>query len=240
MRHLLFLIAILLFSECFAQRTIDVGKEDVRLGTSNFNVVGGTPFLNVKYVRLVEGSPYFKDKWMKGILISTGDEQYKNLTLKLDLIDNKIHYKDEKGNEFIATTPVKEAVLTDDAGNNYKFVRISTLQKTNVPVKDGWCLWLGSGAAALYKFFNKNVYEQTPYNSATTEQYIKTTEKYMVVYNNLLIEIKKIKDAPGVLANKKAELEEYLKNKDNAKESMDDRFAHLIEYYNSLFPEEKK
>jgi hypothetical protein len=78
-----------------------------------------------------------------------------------------------------------------------------------------------------------------PYGSATTEQRIKTTEKYLVLYNNAFLEVKKIKDVPSILANKKKELEVFLKNNDDQKASMDDRFVKLIEYYNTLFKEQK-
>ena len=48
-----------------------------------------------------------------------------------------------------------------------------------------------------------------------------------------------MKDVPSLLSNKKKELEEFLKNKDDEKASMDDRMIKLIEFYNSL-PKEKK
>ncbi|MFL5809507.1 MAG: hypothetical protein ACJ749_08290, partial [Flavisolibacter sp.] len=63
---------------------------------------------------------------------------------------------------------------------------------------------------------------------------MRTNESYLFYYNNTLMEIKKIKDAPSVLANKKTELEEFLKNKDDKKLSMDERFKALIDHYNSL------
>ena len=47
-------------------------------------------------------------------------------------------------------------------------------------------------------------------------------------------------EAPEVLAYKKAELEDFLKNKDDKKASLDDRFAALIEYYNSFTAKDKK
>jgi hypothetical protein len=53
------------------------------------------------------------------------------------------------------------------------------------------------------------------------------------------LEVKKIKDLPTVLANKKKELEDFLKKNDDEKASMDDRMVKLIEYYNSLVKGQK-
>jgi hypothetical protein len=128
-------------------------------------------------------------------------------------------------------------VLTDAFGNNFRFIHSSALpQQPSNPLKVGWYQWLHSGTASLYKYFNKSMSESTPYGSATIEQKIKTKEKYMVSYNNAFIEIPKLKDAPAILANKKSEMESFIKDKDDSKKSMDDRFVALIEYYNSLFP----
>jgi hypothetical protein len=239
MRRILAAIFMLSTQFCFSQRTVDVTNGDTRVGQNALVVVSGTPFVNEKYVSLVEGSPYFNEEWLKGVLVGQNGQEYKGLQIKLDLIENSIHYKDEKGNELITTTPIKEVVLTDALGNNYKFVHSSSLPETATNLKKGWYLWLCSGTASLYKYYDKNILEHTPYNSATTEQKVRTTEKYLVLYNNAFVEVKKLKDAPAVLANKKTELEEFLKNKDSKDLSLDDRFLALVEYYNSLFTEKK-
>lgn len=224
---------------CSAQRTVDVTNGDVRVGATTVNVVNGTPFVNTKFVRLVDGTPYFSDDWMKAVLVGTDNYNYKGQMVKLDLFDNRVHYQDEKQVELVTTTPLKELVLTDAQGNNYRFVKGSVIQQTTPQKQESWFLWLASGTASLYKLFDKKLIEETPYNSATTEQHIRTTEKYMVLYNNGLMEIKKLKDAPAVLANKKSELEDFLKNKDDKNKSMDERFIALIDYYNSLVKEQK-
>jgi hypothetical protein len=223
---------LLLAKENFAQKTVDVTKGDTRPGTNAFIVVSGSPFINEKYVSLVEGSPYFREEWMKGVLIGQNGQEYKDLSLKLDLFDDKIHYKDAKGVELVATTPIKEVVLTDAMGNSYKFIHGSSLPPDDL--KQTWLLLLSQGSVPLYKYFDKRISEYRPYNSATTEQRIKTTEKYCVVDKGTVKEIKKLKDVPSVLSDKKTELEDFLKNKDDKNARMDDRFRALIAYYNQL------
>ena len=239
---MLFLAFILAsFTGAFAQqRVVDVSNGDHNIGPSSFFTVAGTPFVSEKYVRLVEGTPYFRNEWMKGVLVGEKGQEYKGYDVKLNLHDPQILYKDEKGNELIATTRIKEVVLTDAFGGNYKFIHSSFMPVTASPLKEGWYQWLVSGTGSLYKYYNKTLNEQKPYNSATFEQRISTKETYLVHVNNAFLEIKKLKDAPEVLAFKKAELEDFLKNKDDKKAGMDDRFAALIEYYNSLTAKEKK
>src|SRR5215212_8987631 len=84
-----------------AQTVIDVNKVQNAPGQSLYFIVGGVPFVNAKFVSLVEGTPYYKDEWLKGSLVSTEGKEFKNLLLKLDLVDNEVHYQDEKGNELI-------------------------------------------------------------------------------------------------------------------------------------------
>jgi len=231
-------ILFLLSQTCSAQQVIDVSKQDVQVGANLFYSVGGEPFVNAKFVNLVEGTPYFKDEWLKGIVVDKTNHEYKGISIKIDLLDNFVHYLDEKEKELIVTTPIKEIVLTDASENNYRFIHSSSFENSTNATKDSWYLWLSTGTASLYKTFKKSLSEMRPYGSATTEQRIKTSEKYFVLYNNAFLEVKKIRDAPSVLANKKAELEVFLKNKDDQKASMDDRFVKLIEYYNSLFKEQ--
>lgn len=212
-------------------KTVDVDKNDANTGSAYF-AVGGVPFVNTKFVRLTEGSPYFKDEWSKGLLFLEGNKQYKGL-LKLDLYSNEVHYQDAKGNDFIATLPVKKVVFTD-ALATFSFVHASLLPKSTVPLKASWYLELYSDSASLYKYFVKQLTENRPYNSATYEQKIQTVDVYRVHYNNSAVEIKKLKDAPSLFGDKKAALEAYLKTGDDKKASMDDRMIAFVAYLNSL------
>ena len=238
MRYFFAAAFFMLVHSCFGQRVVDVSK-DVQLSPNMFYAVGGEPFVNVKFVNLVEGTPYFNEDWLKAVVVDKADHQYKDVSVKIDLVDNNVHYLDEKQKEMILTTPVKEVVLTNASGDNFKFVHSSSFEKSVNVSKEGWLLWLCTGQASLYKTFVKTLSETRPYGSATTEQRIQTTEKYLILYNNAFLEARKIKDVPSVLANKKKELEAFLKNNDDQNATMDDRFVKLIEYYNSLLKETK-
>ena len=233
MRCLITFFMLLLFQFCSAQQVVDVSKQDFHVGPNTFFVSGGEPFVTAKFVNLVEGTPYFKDEWLKGIVVDGASNELKDIKLKIDLVDNNVHYLDLQEKEFIATIPIREVVLTE-TGNNYRFVHSISLEKVNNVEKNKWYMWLVSGTASLYKKFEKDLSEFKGYGSATVEQRIKTREKYLILINNSFLEVKKIKDVPSLLPSKKKELEEFLKTKDDQKASMEDRMVKLIEYFNSL------
>lgn len=239
MRFIILCCCLALFQTSMAQQVVDVSKQDVQVGSNIFFAVGGEPFINVKFVNLVEGTPYFKEDWLKGVVIDKADHQYKDVSIKIDLVDNNVHYLNQQQKEIVVSTPLKEIVLTNGTGDNFRFIHSSSFEKTIKVPKEGWYLWLCTGQASLYKTFVKTLFETKPYGSATTEQRIQTTEKYQVLYNNAFFDVKKIKDVPSILSDKKNELEAFLKTKDDAKASMDDRFVKLVEYYNSLLKEQK-
>jgi len=229
----------LIFIACLqiasSQKVVDVSKSDLPVGGNTFYSVGGAPFVDSKFIKLVEGTPYFRKDWMNASIIMPFGREYKDIEVKLNLFDQQLHYKGEKDMELVATTPIKEVIISDPSNDSkYHFVHSSFIPVTNASPKKGWFQRLDSGAASLYKTFTKEISENKPYGSATVEQKMSTTETYLVYYNNTLMEIKKIKEAPGVLANKKKELEEFLDKKDNKKTSLDERMKALIKFYNSL------
>jgi hypothetical protein len=228
MRLLTFAFLLLLAFEGNSQQVVDVSKQDVRVGYRTFFVSGGEPFVTTKFVNLLEGSPYFKDEWLKGVVVDAADRQYKDVKLRVDLYANTIHFLGDKDQEFVATIPMKEVVLTDDSGNNYRFDHSIALEKVTNAEKNRWYMWLASGTASLYKKMEKNLTEFKPYASSLTEQRIKTRETFLVLYKYSFHEVRKLKDVPSVLSDKKKDLEEFLKNKD------DDRMVNLLQYYNSL------
>lgn len=229
----LFACCLLLFSALgFSQKTIDVDKVD-GIPANSLYAVGGEPFVNVRFVRLVSGTPYFKEEWMKGIALSDKNTGYQNRKVRLDLFDNELHYLDKNNQEMICTLSLKDITLIDTiAGNSYHFIHSSMLPE--LPVAKKWYLQLVKGKASLYEAFAKSVQESMPYNASTAEQSIITTEEFYIVVNGTLLRPKKPKDLPAMLADKKAELESFLKNDELKNGTIAERMTVIIKYYNSL------
>jgi len=223
---------VLLHTACMSQtKSVDVDNDNVN-AASLFHSASGMPFVEARFVRLVEGTPYFKNEWLNGFLISENGKRYKGL-VKLDLYSNAVHYKDSKEVEFVVELPVKQIIFSSP-DTSYLFIQAPFVQPKKSASKNFWYQQLYSDSISLYKYFQKLVSESRPYSSATFEQTIRTAETYWVYYNGTPIEVKKIKDAPSLFGDKKEALSAFLKNHDDKSRSMDERMIAFVKYLNTL------
>lgn len=237
MKRLLYFVFFFSPFQGFAQQTIDVNKEQDAPNRRLFYVVGGMPFAIAKYVNVTEGSPYFKDEWMKGVVIIASGEQCDNRLLRLDLVSGELHYLDSAGREMITTEKVAEVILKDTLfGKQYRFVNsFAIVVPGSEKSINGWYELLSQGTATLFCKYQKDIEQDLPYGSSTYNEIIKTTKLYFLVYNKAFYNIKKIKDVPDILSDKRTELINYINNKNLSGKSESD-FSSLIDYYNSLHP----
>lgn len=218
-----------------SQTTIDVDKErGVGGGALKYvYTVAGTPFVTAKFAKVVEGSPFFNEQMMRGAIILSGGKEYRNILVRLNLLESQVNYIDEKQIEMIATTPISEVVLWDTINNNhYRFAFSDYIKTTDKPEKDFYEL-LQAGKAELYKQYKKNILESKPYGSATVEQSIKTEPRYFVLMSGKWIRIKKIKELTDLLTDKKNEIQKFVEDKKLTKD-IGANFEAIVAYYNTL------
>ncbi len=217
-----------------SQRVIDVNKEDIKSGALSYLVVGGgTPFVNAKFAKLVSGSPFFKEELMPGVLISANGTEYRNIIIRLNLLESQVNFLNNQV-EMIVGTPLREVIIWDTVNNkSYRFVFSEHIETTDKPEKDFYEL-LETGRAQLYKQYKKIMREDRPYNSATYEQTIQTNIRYFVLIGGQWKKVAKIKDLLTVLADKKSEVQQHISAKRISGDSQED-FQAVISYYNSLF-----
>jgi hypothetical protein len=234
MRYLPFLLLLLSAIAGYSQTTVvDVNKDDVNVTTTMFYTVGGSPVSSTKYVKVVSGTPYFEDVWMKGRLTLQNGTVYDSLMLKLDMVDNTLLYIGANGETMTATSLIKDATLINSAGKEYHFIHSSFMGGPST-MQRGWYQALTTGHATLYKYFSKNLIENKPYGSATVEQSIVTVEKFLILNNSVFTWVKKWKELPDLLSDKKNELNAFINSKKLSGKSEAD-YTELITYYNSLF-----
>ncbi len=243
MLHLLKILAVLcmlvvlLPQAVQAQVRVNIQQDNnIRAGSISQSV-GGVPLATTDFFEIVEGSPFFRDQWLSGMVVMKNESNFKNLSLKVDLVTNNVHYLDQFGVEFIAQTQqLKELVLEDTvAATNFRFVYSTSLLPEGPAQKGSWLLWLVSGKASLYKKLIKTVYEQRKYGSATLEQRIETKEQYIISMDGKLIPVKKLRDIPAALPLHAKELTAFIQSdKMAAIKNTDDQFAGVIQFYNSI------
>ncbi len=233
MRIFFFIISFLISYTCEAQPATRADFQDIK-ASSLFYMRDGIPVMTKLYEELMEGSPYFTNDWKKAYLVLADKQIFKDISIKLNLLDNQIHYLDVRGNEMIAVPPIKEIFISDSAvEKNYRFVHHTAFSPEIKNIQAGWYLWLITGKAELYKMYFKTLNKQRLYGSATTREFIETREKYFVLFQNKFIEIKKPKDLSKIFPQNANELFVFLKKISNQLSS-EDQLIQTVEFINSL------
>ena len=234
MKNMLLILSVLINSDLVCQKVIDVEKNDYKVTSSQFYAVGGEPVSSTKYVRVVRGTPYFRDFFIKGKVIMMAGNVYDSILLRLDLRDNTLQYIDPGGKEMIVTSPAVRSVIFYDSasGKIYEFDHSAFWQATN-KIEKGWYQLIADGQAALYKRLIKVINENQPYGSATMEQTIIDITEYYIFVNSVFTHIKKFKAITELLNDKKDMLNKYISINRLTGRSDSDYIA-LIDYYNNL------
>ncbi len=226
---------VLNFFTAFSQKIINVDKDNLPTNSSLAFSIGGMQFTNVKYVRVIEGSPFFKEEWIKGTVTMSEGKTYSNIPMRLDLMDNNLHFMSKDNKEMIADVPIRNIILKDSVTkSDYIFVHsLYLLEGKNI--EPCWYLQLDTGKATLYKRFLKTIVESKQYGHANYEQRILTSGEYYVMIKDVFVPIKKIKQLPSILNNKTEELKKFI-SANNLSGKSDKNYSALISFYNSLLP----
>lgn len=233
--RLLFITMVCVLNTFFAdaQPVTRADFQDIKAG-SLFYMRDGIPVLTKPHEELIDGSPFFSDGWKKAYIVLADKQVFKDIPVRLNLLNTQVHYLDAKGQEMIAIPPIKEVFITDSAlEKNYRFVHYTVFQANTRNRQKSWYLWLLTGGADLYKIYSKSLNEQRLYGSATTRQFIETREKYFVLYRDEFYEIKKPKDLIKIFPQHSKQIEEFSK-KINSKLSTEDQLVEMVEFFNSI------
>lgn len=233
MRTILSLIIALVSMQSFAQRVVDVTNNNSAATGSLIYAVGGEPMNNAKYVAIVEGTAYYSETFLPGKIILSGGKVYDSLSLKLDLMDNTLHYLTPGDDELIATTPIRSVIFKLQLDKPVTQFDYSDFIKTSSKPETGWYQLLDTGFVTLYKRHFKSIKENKPYGIATVEQTITTSSYYYILINSVFTPVKKIKQLPDMLQDKKAQLQEFINSK-NLTGKTDKDYMELVAYYNGL------
>jgi hypothetical protein len=237
MRWVLVFCCFSLFGiNAFSQKTIDVDKDPNANGgiLQNVYAVGGKPFVTAKFSKLIEGSPFFDEQMMRGTIILSDGKEHKDHWVRLNLLESQVNYLGDKQIEMIATSPIKEVVLSDTIQKiNHHFIFSEFINLPEKPEKDFYEL-LETGKTELYKQYKKKLLESRPYGSSTTEQKIQTEIRYFLLLNGQWIRIKKLKDLTAAFYRKKNEIANFITEKNISGDS-ESNFQTVTTYYNSLF-----
>lgn len=82
----------------------------------------------------VEGKPYWSDEWMYARIKLADNRNFDSVLMKMNLYENKIHFKDETGHEKMLAADIREIEITDQssAWNKTIFVAGYGENKTDI------------------------------------------------------------------------------------------------------------
>lgn len=202
--------------------------------SNHFYLNADLPVIIDQYPAFASGTPYFIDEWSNADIEAQSGEVYKNIRVRLNLIENTLQYITPEGRQLIATTPIKAVVIKDSAsGNVYRFIYSFLLEGTK-NTKAGWYLELILGQASFYKRISKTIIQPKNYSASETQPSVNTSEEYFIYTDSTLSSVKKIKDVPALLKTKSTELNTYI-NSNKLSGKSESVFIDVIKYYNSLF-----
>lgn len=233
MKILVFLSLMFYSGNCISQRVINVDDPPARLPNSAFYITGGHTVSTTKYIRVISGSPYFSETWMKGTVYLTDSTVARNVRVRLDLFDGSLLYINENNEEMISVLPVYQVSILDTVTNKkYIFIHSSTITGTT-NIRKTWYEVLAGEKFTLLKEYHKEVFETKAYASSVTEQEIRTSERYFIGVNNTISRVKTLPDIVALAGDRAGQLQQYIsENKLSPKKETD--LISLVRYYHTL------
>ena len=218
-------LIIFVFAQSVSAQLINEDSSSTELETTDFlPVASGIPFNDVRYVE-AQGSAYFDQQWVNSTVVTTGGKAYKSVPVRIDLLANKVHYKDNAGRELVVGTPLREVKQLAD-GKIVRFLNGDVLPNK----RSGWFQVLVNDSVSLLKSYKKYFEEKPSYGGNLL--YIKTSESYYVYVGGDEFSIKKVTDLTTVVPDKKAEIEAEIKKlKSSSKEA---QLIGVVEHLNEL------
>jgi len=203
-------------------------------GAATLSQFNGVPVRESAYTA-VEGNPFLINDWVDGS-VTFKDNQKTDATLKYDIYNNTLLFKDKDG----ATMELKNHITSftlnsiSDISNVRPLIFVNGLPITGMQTEKSWYQLIGDGRVKLLKYYKKTINEHREFTSATTTRKFNTFQYYYVFTNNRMTAF-----SPGKKAVQKlfedhaAQLEAWLKaNRINYKSDAD--LLLLFMWYNSL------
>ena len=220
---LLFAFAVIDVQLTHAQGTgvylSDVSGFPIRPATSN-GEVSGTPFLN--------------REWQLASVKLKSGKTYKNMHLKLNLLDHNFVFEGDAGQTMGFTEPV-ESVIFDATMSHESPMVFRSGFKGGVVKETDFLEVIADGSAQALKMTSIAVKEVKDYGSAVTEKSYVTKSAYYINKKDKTLQTISLnkKDISKVLADHSKEVELFIsENKLNFKK--DEDLRSVMHYYNSL------
>ncbi len=195
----------------------------------------GKPFKTPAYQ--AQGSPFYIDTWSFANLLLTAGTLHNRVSVRLNLLDQTLHFIDKKGMEVYLDAAdlqrvelMPDSTMKDTVSGVFKtFIT----QRTGQP-KAAFYQVLAEGSITLLKQTNKKIVaNKNEFTQDVTKEIVEYTEYY--VYKDNVMEAVKRKAAfwEKLMQDKWKTVETYISKQEIGFRSYDD-LHKIVRYYNSL------
>lgn len=185
-----------------------------------------------KYNDIVSGTAFVDSNWQLGAVLLENGTLVENVRIRINVLDDEIHYIDESGKEMVSTQNIK-SVIFKRTGNDTTAVFVSkyAFSGKDAGMPGGWMQLLAKGKVSLLKKYHKSIIESKGYSSATVEKNIVTEVRYFIWYNGELVRVKNVSEVAAAINN--AAVDKQLSNMKKSGKSETELKA-LVDYFNTL------
>ncbi len=160
----------------------------------------GSPLTEKLVNGYVDGSPFFKSDWLNATLVEKSGNTYKDIKIKMDLLEHRIYFLDPANAERELTSPAKFLILNDPTQlNPLTFIELNELAKQKTESGKWWSQLLIDGNIKLLKNYNKIKYESKGYTTPGLEISVKDEIRWFLVKDEKLFPFKKQKELIDLL-----------------------------------------
>ena len=184
----------------------------------------------------IAGTPFFTEKWKSGSIRSNNNAVYNNISVRLDLQNQEVHFLSQKNVEMVVEPGfIKEIIFFDSVKNEkvqYSF-QCGFPSVDNKNEKDFY-LVLSDGKLKFLESLRKKIYEEKDVLSGERTKEFRVYENYYFFFNNKIELIKKNKAyLLTIMKDKENKIEDFVKTNNLSCKTIDD-IKKIVAYYNSL------
>ncbi len=162
------------------------------------------------YDRVTHGSPWWRDYFMPADLADGKGGVYNKIPIKIDLLADKVFYKDSTGALFELLTPVKYLrAFAPGSSDTLKMVHSKYYDSNMDPGIAGWMQLQILGEATLLQKTGKVINENKGFSSAVADYTISNQLTWVVALDGQLYKIKKTKELQALLESRKPAMQAY-------------------------------
>lgn len=183
----------------------------------------------------IKGTPFFTKNWSSALVTLKDNRTFKNVSIRLNCVNNTLHYLTSNKEEMIAPDGViKEVLLIDSTETAVKeFQFVSGYPAIGKHTVYSYYERQLNGKAQLLVFTKKRMLENRPLGSAAPEKEYLGVEQYFIFKDGEMHEWQKGKDfLLKLLADKRDAVESYIKSQGLKCRSEED-LKKVLSFYNA-------